>query len=240
MTRPSLVEQNEALIDFLDDLLTEDPGGEDEAGQTGIEAEQTAGGLAEELPQSGEAPAGVAAHQAGPGAHEVAREVESATGRIPIIPDWGREAFQAMVFKVGELSLAVPLQELAGVLEWKPEQVEQQAGSLMCLGHYPHAGRTLTVVDTARFIFPASHLAHLAGPGSRRQISRIILIDNGNIGLACDEVYEVIRILPGQVTWRSAKTRRQWLAGTMLKELIAVLDAPAAVRILADTLNMSR
>lgn len=239
MARPLLLEQNAALLGFLDDLLTEEPQAEPAAAELPQEpalttdtvtpvAEREIPIAAEELALDGTPTAEI------PEAIIPAQEMHAPAGRIPIVPDWGREAFQAMVFKVGELSLAIPLVELAGVVEWQPELIDSQGASGLCMGHFPHAGQSVTVIDTARFIFPEQHLQALGGPHISPRLSRIVLINQGNIGLACNEVFEVITIESAQVNWRSDKTRRQWLAGTMLDQLIAVLDARTTAEILTD------
>ena len=225
MPAANLVNQNEALIDFLDDLLSEDV---DE--QTLPDVPEPSPTVVEEKEPVPEALV--------PEPEAVVQQVAvDKHGRQLIIPDWGREAFAAMVFKVRDLSLALPVQELAGVIDWQTAGVEQQAGSLLLLGQSRHKGKTVHVVDTARFILPEEKLTTLAAQGGTA-LSRIILIDNGNIGLACEEVYELIDIHPEQVTWRSENTRRKWLAGTMLEEMIVLLDAATAADILTRQLGL--
>lgn len=225
MSAANLVNQNEALIDFLDDLLCEDV---DEPTPVNVpEPSETVVAEKEPVPEA------VIVEQ-----EEVVQPAPvDKHGRQLIIPDWGREAFAAMVFKVRDLSLALPVQELAGVIDWQTAGVEQQAGSLLLLGQSQHKGKTVNVVDTARFIFPEEKLTTLAAQGGTA-LSRIILINNGKIGLACEEVYELIDIQPDQVTWRSENTRRKWLAGTMLEEMIVLLDAATAADILTRELGL--
>ena len=211
MAMAKLVNQNEALVDFLDDLLSEEV--EQELVDTEVEE----------------------AHQPQP---QSLPDLEDALGRKLVVPDWGRQPFQAMVFKVRDLSLAVPLQSLSGVINWVSSEVSQEAGTLLLLGQTSHAGKLVNVVDTARFVFPDEQLTEMAEQGLGSEISRIILINNGLIGLACDEVYEVIDIQPEQVTWRSQKTRRKWLAGTMLEEMIVLLDGETLADILAIELGL--
>lgn len=224
MTQQVMVEQQAALMDFLDDLLSEEP---------------ETGALPEEPAPQGDSPSDTPLAQANGVFPEFETTVVkspaawSPDGRIPIIPDWAGQTFQAMVFKVGELSLAIPLTELAGVLEWRPELLDTGLATGVCLGRYPHAGQSVSVIDTARFIFPEQQLPFLSTPDSNRRLTRMILINKGKIGLVCHTVFELIDIDPQQVSWRSDKTRRQWLAGTMLAQLIAILDARTTAEILA-------
>lgn len=236
MTQQLLVEQHEALSGFLDDLLTEsldetgdvnecladahEPVEQDISEETGISHEQT--------PTSASAVEYITDNDL---------PLLAIDERVPVIPDWGNRVFQAMVFKVGELSLAVPLVELAGVVEWRPDPADNIDVNGFYLGRQPHAGQSVMVFDVARFIFPAERFEALCCPEPYSRISRIILIDKGKIGLACDEVFEVISIQPDQVNWRSEKTRRKWLAGTMLEQLTVVLDARTMAELLLDESN---
>lgn len=256
MSEPLLVAQNEALTDFLDDLLTEDvedanlsvdefldnsldespDASPDEAinappVETGLIAD--AAPAVEPEPVLPEMPEAVIPESVTPdyGLPQVMDD-----GRVPVLPDWGLKPFQAMVFKVGELSLAIPLTELAGVIEWKPGQVEDPSGNRLHLGQYPHDGQSVTVVDIARLVFAGSPFDDSNQTEISQRVSRIILINNVKIGLAVDTVHEVITIQPTRVNWRSARTRRQWLAGTMLDEMIVVLDARSTAKILSNML----
>ena len=231
MAAANLVNQNEALMDFLDDLLTEAPDSPELEEQ--LEPHNEVAEIDALAKPSSEIPQQAVVEPPPP-----APDIEDATGRKLIIPDWGRQPFAAMVFKVRDLSLAIPVQELAGVIDWQAARVEQQAGAMLLLGQTDYAGQAVKVVDTARFIFPDSKLAALAEQGGQHKLSRIVLINNGKIGLACDEVYELIDIQPSQVTWRSELTRRKWLAGTMLEEMIVLLDSATTADILADKLGL--
>ena len=227
MSQPLLVAQHEALNDFLDDLLTEDGTGSQAGSDDSMLTTESAG---EPGSASSEIvlPAQVRSDDA------VSQFVDD--GRIPILPDWGLQAFQAMVFKVGELSLAIPLTALAGVIEWQPERAEPASADGLHLGDYQHAGQSVSVIDIARLVFAGSPFDDLIKTRTRPQITRIILINNEKYGLACDAVYEVITIEPTRVNWRSARTRRQWLAGTLLDERIAILGVESASRILSNML----
>ncbi|MDH5444590.1 MAG: chemotaxis protein CheW [Gammaproteobacteria bacterium] len=238
MAATNLVNQNEALLEFLDDLLTEET-------QDEVQEENQAENVTDEILSEPEIePECEQLQQAvESGIEEITEpdfipEIVDASGRQIIVPDWGRQRFQAMVFKVRDLSLAIPLQDLVGVIDWQTAKVEQQAGSMLLLGHAQHADQTVSVVDTARFVFPVSRHAELTDQACQPGFNRIVLIYNGKIGLACEEVYEVSTIDPNNVTWRSPKTRRQWLAGTMLEEMIVLLDVRTMTDILLNELGM--
>ncbi len=148
-------------------------------------------------------------------------------------PDWAASPFQILLFKVAGLGLAVPLIELNGILEWTDEVTPLPGHAEFYLGLLHHRERSVPVVDPARLVLPADRQAALVGD-PRERVSRIVLIDEGRWGLACDEVSEVVTVRPDQVRWRSSRTRRRWLAGTVVDHMCALLDTRAFAQLLAS------
>lgn len=161
---------------------------------------------------------------------EVEQSVEPISGR----PAWAAAPFQAMLFKVAGLSLAVPLIELNGVVEWKDDITEMPGHADFYMGLMQHLDRSIPVIDTARLVLPAEKLGQLAGDDPRERVTRVVLIDEHRWGLACDEVNEVITLQPDQVRWRTTRTKRAWLAGTVVDHMCALIDGAAFSAMLQD------
>lgn len=148
------------------------------------------------------------------------------------IPQWGEHPFQAMLFKVSGLTLAVPLVELSGVQIWERSKVTPMPGHVhWYLGLMEYRGRSVPVVDTAHLVMPEDRRASIPPPEER--VTRVVFIDEGKWGLACDLVAEVLTLGSDQVRWRTSRTRRQWLAGTVIEHMCAIIDPPAFARMLA-------
>ena len=140
-----------------------------------------------------------------------------------------------MLFKVAGLTLAVPLVDLNGVVEWDEERVTEMPGHAdFYLGLMSHLKRQVPVVDTARLVLPESKLKLLAGEDPRQRITRVVLINDSRYGLACDEVNEVVTLKADAVRWRSERTQRRWLAGTVIEHMCALIDATAFAELLAS------
>ena len=157
-------------------------------------------------------------------------ETEIAGGR----PEWASAPFQAMLFKVAGLSLAVPLVELNGVVEWTNDVTEMPGHSPFYMGLMTHLDKSIPVVDTARLVLPAEKLGQLAEDDPAKRVKRVVLIDEHRWGLACDEVNEVITLEPDQVRWRTSRTKRAWLAGTVVDHMCALVDGKAFSAMLKD------
>ena len=159
----------------------------------------------------------------------VDKKVETKTETIsavePIVPEWAKEPFQILLFEVAGLKLAVPLLELCGVIEWKDSVTEMPGHADFYMGILQHLDNRIAVIDTARMVLPVNKQQHLAGEDPRERVNHIVLIDDYKWGLACDRIGEVITLKPDDVRWRTSKTSRGWLAGTVIEHMCALLNS---------------
>lgn len=150
-------------------------------------------------------------------------------------PEWAEADFQVMLFKVVGLTLAVPLIELNGVVECNLSDVTSMPGHAdFYLGLLNYLDKSVPLVDTARFVLPPDKLNILAAGAPEERITRVVMIQDCQYGLACDEVNEVITLSPESVRWRSQRTQRRWLAGTVVEHMCALIDANAFAELLAS------
>ncbi len=150
------------------------------------------------------------------------------------IPVWGQSRFQVMLFRVAGLTLAVPLVELSGVQEWSEDRLTPMPGHTeWYLGLVSYRNRRVPVIDTALFVLPENRKAY-ALESQRQRLKRIVYIDESRWGLACDEVNEVITLNPDQIRWRSNRTSRRWLSGTVIEKMCALIDPPTFAQMLSQ------
>ena len=142
-----------------------------------------------------------------------------------IVPEWANEPFQILLFEVAGLKLAVPLIELSGVIEWKDGVTEMPGHADFYMGILQHLDYKIAVIDTARMILPVNKLEELIEDDPRERVNHIVLIDDYKWGLACDKIGEVITLKPDEVRWRTSKTTRGWLAGTVIEHMCALLNS---------------
>jgi len=148
-------------------------------------------------------------------------------------PAWGEDSFQALLFKVSGLTLAVPLAELSGVQEWSAERVTPMPGHVSWyLGLIQYRERSVPVIDTAQLVMPQDRLERLV-PWQER-LRHVVFICDGSWALACDELAEVVTLTPDAVRWRSSRTKRRWLAGTVIEQMCALIDPPVFADVLAS------
>jgi len=145
-------------------------------------------------------------------------------------PGWSKPEFQALLFKVGALNLAVPLIKLHSVIPWPEEGIAAMPNQpSWCYGLLRYRDQNVRIIDTAELVLP---------PDKRREPiepKHVLIVGDGRWGLACSSIGEVLRLEPDEVKWRTAEGRRRWLAGTVVGHLCALLDTEAFADMLGDT-----
>lgn len=144
-------------------------------------------------------------------------------------PEWSEKPFECLIFRVAGLQLAVPLILLGAIHRMENEdEVKPIPGSpRWYMGIRPDPNLNLRVVDTAEWI-----MAGRVPEGARDNYRFVIRLDNSEWGLACDDVAQSFTLKPDEVRWRTARSKRPWLAGTVIKHMCALID----VRTMADLL----
>ena len=150
-------------------------------------------------------------------------------GEVPQArPDWSEEPFECLIFTVAGLQLAVPL-VLLGAIHRIEEEIRPIPGSpRWYMGIRPDRDHNLRVVDTAEWI-----MAGRVPAGARDNYRFVIRLDDSDWSLACDEVAESFTLDPDQVRWRTSRSKRPWLAGTVGHHMCALIDVGAMARLLA-------
>ncbi|MBW4933686.1 chemotaxis protein CheW [Marinobacter sp. F4206] len=142
-------------------------------------------------------------------------------------PEWSGAPFECLIFTVAGLQLAVPL-ILLGAIHRVEEEIRPIPGSpRWYMGIRPDRDQNLRVVDTAEWI-----MAGRVPDNARDNYRFVIRLDNSDWGLACDDVAQSFTLRPDEVRWRTARSKRPWLAGTVIDHMCALID----VRTMADLL----
>ncbi len=144
-------------------------------------------------------------------------------------PAWAGEGFECLIFRVAGLQLAVPLILLGQVHRLDRELTPLVGRPDWFLGLLTVGQKNIRVVDTARWVMPERYREDV-----RDNYQFVIQLGDSSWGLACDEVAQSFRVTPDEVKWRSEHSRRQWLAGTIKKQMCALLDVSRLAGMLAE------
>ncbi len=228
-----LMEQQSAVMSYLEDLLHEVPETvPDEVPDNVVTVFPRHVRTEEKQQENVQVEAPVQQQAPVTETHSEASAEQQDSLQVQDAPTWAEQEFQCLMFNVVGISLAVPLMKLNGVIPWSDNLTPMPGHSDAFLGLLRHLDKNVKIMDTARVILPAAQMQQVAAEQER--IHKIILMDEGRWGLACDDIGEVITLQPNDVRWRSEAGRRPWLAGTISERLCALLDTDALARMLTQ------
>ncbi|MCQ4320941.1 CheW domain-containing protein [Stutzerimonas stutzeri] len=145
-------------------------------------------------------------------------------------PEWGEEPFECLLFDVAGLTLAVPLVSLGSIYPLAGQELTPLFGQpAWFLGILPSQAGNLKVLDTARWV-----MAERYRDDFRDGLQYVISVQGYEWGLAVHQVSRSIRLDPKEVKWRTQRTQRPWLAGTVIDHMCALLDVTALAELIAS------
>lgn len=150
--------------------------------------------------------------------------------RLSSQPEWGEEPFECLLFDVAGLTLAVPLVSLGSIYPLAGHDLTPLFGQpSWFLGLLPSQAGNLKVLDTARWV-----MAERYRDDFRDGLQYVISVQGYEWGLAVHQVSRSIRLDPKEVKWRTQRSQRPWLAGTVIDHMCALLDVAALAELIAS------
>ncbi len=138
-------------------------------------------------------------------------------------PAWAQTRFDCLLFKVDGLSLAVPMVLLGTIHPLDRDLTPLFGQPDWFMGLYPVTDkRNIRVVETARLVMPERYREE-----AKKSLRYAIGIHGCNWALAAHEVVGSVTLSPEDVKWRRGRSRRPWLAGTVVDRMCALLDLQA-------------
>ncbi len=145
-------------------------------------------------------------------------------------PAWAQEGFDALLFSVSGLTLAVPLVALGHIENLTDELTPLFGQADWFMGLLPTNTGKIRTVNTAMFVMPERYDERFT------ETAKYVISINGlPWGLAVDSVNQPIKLSPEDVNWRTERSKRPWLAGTVKKHMCALLDIPVMGQLLMET-----
>ncbi len=144
-------------------------------------------------------------------------------------PVWAQDRFDVLLFKVSGLTLAVPLIALGQIQPLTDELTPLFGQADWFMGLQPTPAGKIRTVNTAKFVMPERYDERFV-----ETAEYVISIDGVPWGLAVDSVNQPISLDPDDVKWRTERSRRPWLAGTVKEHMCALLDIPRIGQLLME------
>ncbi|WP_075185505.1 chemotaxis protein CheW [Teredinibacter haidensis] len=136
-------------------------------------------------------------------------------------PQWAQQRFDVLLFEVSGLTLAVPLIALGQIQNIGDELTPVFGQSDWFMGLLNTPNGQIRTLNTALFVMPEKYSDSFLGAAKY-----VISIDGLPWGLAVDSVNQPISLDPDEVKWRTQRTSRPWLAGTVKSAMCALIDIP--------------
>ncbi|UUY07204.1 chemotaxis protein CheW [Pseudomonas sp. J452] len=161
---------------------------------------------------------------------ELQPPVEPAKFSVDGRPSWAEDSFECLLFDVAGLTLAVPLVCLGTIYPLANAELTPLFGQPdWFLGILPSQAGNLKVLDTARWVMPERYRDDF-----RDGLQYVISVEGYEWGLAVHQVSRSIRLVPDEIKWRSHRSQRPWLAGTVIEHMCALLDVSALAELIAS------
>ena len=135
---------------------------------------------------------------------------------------WATTPFQSLLFSANGVKMVVPLIQLHSIVNLTaPHNMCRVSDAAWFMGLFPWRGTHVKVIDICKLM--AMEGAEFNGLEESAP-KRIVLINDGSWGFVCDDVSKSFTLYPDQIQWRGDRTRRAWLAGTVIEYMCALLD----------------
>jgi purine-binding chemotaxis protein CheW len=149
-------------------------------------------------------------------AHMAEPAIWSSNGR----PHWAQQPFECLLFRSGGLMLAAPLVELGSIYPMDVEALTNVFGQTSWfMGLLPLKEYNARAIDTAMVVMPERYQESM-----RAAYRYLITLHGSDWGLGVDSVVNSVVLDPANVRWRGQRSKRPWLAGTVVEQMCALLD----------------
>lgn len=140
------------------------------------------------------------------------------------VPAWASPDFEAVLFRIRGLKLAIPTWKVFGVEPYPDVVTPVDGADPRWIGRFTAGGRGVTLIDLSRIVIPGRYGARDTGPGDR-----MILFGDGEWAFACDQDVEIVTLEGHRVQWATRRTSRRWLAGTAMAHGCGLLDVEGLI-----------
>jgi len=215
----ALAQPDQALVSYLDTLLAEIDGNLATSKPAVAKARPVGADTLQQEPAVAEGLAEAA----------VAARSDEGECRHVRTPAWAESPFQVLRFTLQGASLAIPLQALCGILPLTERLIRLPGQPPWAMGVVLNRDTKVVVVDTRRLL-----MAPLENrDGEPPKPSHLLLIGEGERGLAVDGLVGTLTLKKEAVRWRGPAGDRPWYAGVIVEELCVLLDVDGVMEMLA-------
>ena len=161
----------------------------------------------------------------------VTGKTEIRVGKATPTTDYDQnKPFQALLFDINGLQLAIRTEDIKAILPWPEtplEQSQETPDNQAIMGFYNLVPNQIKVINTAYIILPIQHRHNIMIP------SFMIVVGEGNWALSCHKINTIITLSPEDIRWRKKIGARPWLAGTSIEKNCSIVNLTGLVNLLS-------
>jgi chemotaxis signal transduction protein len=144
-------------------------------------------------------------------------------GKVVARDDADPNALRLLLFKAGEIPLAISQEIIAEVVEVKRSSLEPVASTNgMLVRQFKYNGQVVGILDARDIILPDGHPARQVKENDGN--AYILMFKTAECGLMCDHAGDAVKLGHQDVEWRLQRSSRLWLAGMVKANKHALLD----------------
>lgn len=152
-------------------------------------------------------------------------EIVDAEAEATLAPPWAATPFQLLRVTLNGVNLVVPLKSLTGIMPLDGTINHLPGQPPWSLGVAMIHETKVVVVDTRRLLMPTAE-------GEELDYSHLLLIGEGDRGLAVDGISGTMNIDKEAIRWRSRVAQHPWYGGILVEELSVLLDVDGVMEML--------
>jgi len=139
------------------------------------------------------------------------------------------------VFNIAGLNIAVPISCIREIVTQQQLLVNenQTSQSAMCAGKIDYKNEIIEVIDIEGLVMNGVSTDDNSNE-YKKNSTDIILFKGSSAGFICDALPDKQTILNELVHWRDADSKRLWLAGTVAKMGLVLLDVEGIINLLPE------
>ena len=153
----------------------------------------------------------------------VEKAVKLDGNRSQIIPEYAKDNFTVLTFKVSGMTIALPIAEV-GSIGISLDRVNSVADMPNWIsGVVEHKKGNAYITDIYKLFVPENMQEKKPKP-KLSEDAQVGLLASGDYGFVYDEIGKTIVLRASDVCWKSENTSRPWLAGTITKHGCVLVD----------------
>jgi purine-binding chemotaxis protein CheW len=161
----------------------------------------------------------------------IASEVEVSVPKIEIkaeeqsqIPLWGQKPFECLLVKSAGMNLILPAMSVCNIERINKKIIRLPLDVEAFRGVVTLRNRSVAVIDLFHLVSENASSNEQSKQVDSHHVEHVIVMENGDYALACDDVGEMITLSPKDIRWNKASFNNPMFSGIVPDYLCPIVD----------------